>query len=155
MINFIAGFVFALICLQCYKLITRDEKTMKYLTSPVHGKFDFNWTTKQILAMFNENMSERWYEARAHCDQNVFMSILTALHLIWIVRTEMEYVDHDGYRDTYNYFHGLCGYNKVKAKATSSDFLSRIIDPELFYYYQTFICGHNVVHDFMTNTTYE
>lgn len=149
MFDFLMGLVFAVICFSAYKIVAKDEKTMKYLTSPVDGKFDINWTTRQIIALFNTNASERWYESRAHCHKGILVSVLATLHLIWIVRTDMGYNDDDMFYCKYSYFHGFQSFETLKKKCLSKKFLDKIIDIKKNYYYQTFICGYNVVNDFV------
>lgn len=156
MLNFIIGVICTLIWLQIVKLLKEEGVIIKYLTSPVTKRFEFDWTTRQLLALINKGASERWYEARVHCHQNVLISLMAALHLIWIISTEMEFIGIENrYFYICNYFHGFQSYKHILNKCTNSDFLCKIIDNKTYYYYQTFICGHNVVHDFMTNTTHE
>lgn len=88
MLNFIIGVICTLIWLQIVKLLKEEGVIIKYLTSPVTKRFEFDWTTRQLLALINKGASERRYEARAYCHQNIFISILTTLHLIWVVRIE-------------------------------------------------------------------
>lgn len=150
MLNFIIGVICTLIWLQIIKLLKEEGVIIKYLTSPVDNKFSLDWTTRQLLALINKGAAERWYEARIHCHQNIFMSLMTSLHLVWIVRTEMEFINTDNrYYYVCNYFHGFQSYQQILNKCTNSDFLYKIIDNKIFYYYQTLICGHNIVHDFM------
>lgn len=151
MLDFLMGIVFSIICFFSYKTVTEDEETMKYLTSPVDSKFNLNWTTRQIIALINAGASERWYESRTHCHKSILVSVLTTLHLIWIVRTDIGYIDEDDmFYCEYSYFHGFRSFEALKKKCLSKKFLDKIIDIKKNYYYQTFICGHNVVNDFVT-----
>jgi hypothetical protein len=97
-------------------------------------------------------MSERWYEARAHLNQGIFISLLSAFHLIHIVRIEYE-TSRDCYV-SYVIFktHGFQSLGDLKAKMPNWIQEKKDQAKDAKYYHQTFVCGHNVVDDFMNSS---
>lgn len=65
----------------------------KFYTTPSEGKFELNWTLRQILSRFStqtrDTMADRWYEAREHLHKGVFVSLCCAFGLIRLIRIDL------------------------------------------------------------------
>lgn len=120
----------------------------EYLCTPSSGKLELNWTTRQVLALFSKGASKRWYEARAHLGRGVFVSLLAAFHLVYVIRIEYETDKDSVLCYSTKIIHGFQSLNDIMKKLPV---LSNTMRHEkATCYYQTFVSGHNIVHDFMT-----
>lgn len=145
-----------------YFLFDKEQKALKefkkFLSSPMDERLEINWTTRQLLSLVSKPASERWYEARAHLHQNIFLSILCALHLIQLVR--VDFIDDDQQRGRCKVFI-LHGFQSIYTIMKQSERLIKVTQEEVnketsednkMSYYQTFVAGHNVVEDFMNGS---
>lgn len=137
--------------------IIRDKmeggKIFEYFATPGGGyhkpKLELNWTGRQFFYLLSRGMGERWYEARAHLYRGVFISILSAFHLIHIVRIEYE-TNRDGYVSYVVFItHGFQSLQTLKKKLPKWIKEKKSQAKDASYWYQTFVCGHNVIGDFM------
>lgn len=145
-----------------YFLFDKEQKALKefkkFLSSPVNERLEVNWTTRQLLSLVSKRASERWYEARAHLHQNIFLSMLCALHLIQLVR--VDFIDDDQQRVRCKTF-TLHGFQSIDTIMKQSERLIKVASEEInkelsednkMSYYQTFVAGYNVVEDFMNGS---
>lgn len=124
-------------------------KFLEYLGSPINGRIELNWSLRQVLALFSKGMSERWYEAREHLHRGVFISLLSTLHLIHIVRFDYATTREDYYGTVTFIVHGFQSVQTLKTQMPQwiKDKKTEVKDAD--YWYQSFVAGHNVVSDFM------
>lgn len=130
-----------------------------YYRTPSDGKLELNWTTQQVLALFSKPASKRWYEARCHCYLGVFVSLLCTFGLVHLVRVDFM---HDSGSYGRNRTLIIPAFLLSKKNVLNGKYLGLLIqrarrslglateEGERFYYYQTFVAGKNVVHDFTT-----
>ena len=137
--------------------IIRDKmeggKIFEYFATPCSGYKDktleLNWSGRQFFYLFSKGMGERWYEARAHLYRGVFISLLSAFHLIHIVRIEYE-TSRDGYMSFVVFItHGFQSLATLQKKMPDWIKQKKSQAKDAQYWYQTFIAGHNVVGDCM------
>jgi hypothetical protein len=120
--------------------------------SGINNELQFdNWFVRQFISLFNKRSAKRWYESRTHLNRNIFVSLLCAFGLVDIVRFEFEKNGHD-YWHTYEikYYFGLRSYNCLLKKALGDISAVKEETENAGDYYELFIAGHNVAHDFMT-----
>lgn len=132
----------------------QGEGFMKYFGTPTGGRYDkpkleLNWTGRQFFLLFSKGMSERWYESRAHLYQGVFISLLSAFHLIHIVRIEYEtskecYVSYVIFKT-----HGFQSIESIKKQMPKWIKEKKSEAKDAQHWYQSFVAGHNVIGDFM------
>lgn len=127
---------------------------MEYFGTPCGGRGDksrleLNWTGRQFFYLFSRGMGERWYEARAHLNRDVFISVLSAFHLIHIVRIEYE-TSRDGYISWVSFVtHGFQSLATLKTKLPNWIKEKKAEAKDAQHWYQTFVAGHNVIGDWM------
>lgn len=132
------------------------KKFLDRFRAPTDGTFQLNWGLREFFKIFSKDMSERWYECRTHCNQGILVSLLSAFHLVWVVRGEFFIEGEDdriGY--VYSYIHGFQSVNtvfkKYKKYLDNDPEFDKIYKERNFNgVYQVFIAGHNVVADFMS-----
>lgn len=136
------------------KLPAVGKAFMNYFGSPSTENLEVDWSLRQLFRLFNYRMSERWYEARVHTRQSVWISLLCAFNILTIVRFEFESKKEEGRH-----------YYKVKTWKWTLSFKS---DQEKMKFlldevknvrphmpidagdlYQIFVAGDNVVWDYM------
>jgi hypothetical protein len=145
-ITFVIGLLFGFIV----RNRMEGGSIIKYLGSPCDQRLELDWAGRQIFRLFSKGMSERWYEARAYLNQGIFFSLLAAFHLIHIVR-----IDYETSRDSYVSFvifkvHGFQSIADLKSKMPKWIEEKKAQAKDAKYYHQTFVCGHNVISDYMS-----
>lgn len=117
--------------------------------SPSTGKLPLSWSVKVFLEHFSTASADRWYESIAHCKQGAFISLLSALHLVYVVRLEfVSMTDSCSGRYTLHYYHGFRSFDALKHLLLNTPGLYRHSDEE-YMYDQTFVAGHNVIQSWM------
>lgn len=124
-------------------------KMYDYFASPCGNNLELDWGGRQFFRLFSKGMSERWYEARAHLNRGVFISLLATFHLIHIVRIEFETSKENLHSYDTMFVHGFQSLKTLKEKLPKLIEQARTKAKDAQYYYQTFISGHNIIHDFM------
>lgn len=150
-IAFIGGFIVGIIA----RNKMDGTSVMEYFGTPgggPHGqkpKLELNWTGRQFFYLITRGMGERWYESRAHLRRGVFLSLLSAFHLIHIVRIDYE-TNREGYFTTVQFItHGFQSIQTLKKKMPAYVKEKKSQAKDADYWYQTFVSGHNVIGDFM------
>lgn len=134
--------------------VIRDKmeggKIFEYFATPGREKHvELDWGLKQFFELFSEKMGQRWYEARAHLYQGVFISLLSAFHLIHIVRIEYQTTREDYTSYVIVKTHGFQSLKTLKKKLPKWTKEKKSQAKDADYWYQTFVSGHNVISDFM------
>ncbi len=136
-------------------LVTRKRE---YFASPSSNKIELNCAVKQALKLISYKAGQRWYEARALLFLGIFTSVLCALKLIHLVRIDFMHNDESHGRSTVIKIPGWVKYEKILddhewwvEKARTQLKLNGDEGRKNYWYYQTFIAGHNIVKDFMNN----
>ena len=140
--SFILGIAFSFLL----SAVSRAGGFREKFGSPSTGDFELDWTVKEVLAMFSESASSRWYEARAHVRTGVFFSILCTLGIMYIARFEFESANDSRKGFTRKkHYHGFRSYSKLK-KAILADVpaVQESVDEES-YFSGAIITGHNFV----------
>jgi hypothetical protein len=151
--HIVYSILLAFICLILGFLIRNKiegGKVFDYFATPGRDHhLELNWAGRQFFLLFSKGMSERWYEARAHLYQGVFISLLSTFHLIHIVRIEYE-TSRDCYI-SYVIFktHGFQSLATLEKKMPEWIKTKKAEAKDAQHWYQTFVCGHNVIGDFM------
>lgn len=137
-------------------IVRTYTKLHEYLRSPSTDKLDLDWSTRQIIRVFNTNASERWYESRVHLKNGVLKSLACTLHLIYVVR--ISFIDEDMCSGKSKVFtvHGFQSLKSVmvyieKQCAVFYEEINKDENKKLEYY-QSFVAGHNVVHDYISGS---
>lgn len=120
---------------------------LQYFGEPCNQRLELNWAGRQFFLLFSKGMSKRWYEARAHLYQNVFVSLLSTFHLIHIVRIDYETSRESSYSYTITITHGFQSIRTLMTKMPQLIKAKKAEAKDATYWYQTFVCGHNVVGD--------
>ena len=114
--------------------------------SPTTGKLSTAWAVKVFLARFSYAASERWYESITHYRRGVFISMLSALHLLYVVRVDFASVSgHWHNRCEYHYYHGFRDLKTLKQLLLATSDLYRPAG-EGFLYDQMSVAGYKVIH---------
>lgn len=121
---------------------------IRYLSSPVTHTFTVNWTTRQVLALYSDKAAQRWYESRAHLKQGVFISLLCALRLLYVVKIDFLSQSRENGHSRVFYFNGLRSYENILLKHDALIDQTAAQMPSDTMYYQTFVAGYNVVSDY-------
>lgn len=117
--------------------------------SPSTGKLSLPWSVKVFLEHFSTASADRWYESIAHCKQGAFISLLSALHLVYVVRLEfVSMTDSCSGRYILHHYHGFRSFDTLKHLLLNTPSLYRHSDEE-YMYDQTFVAGHNVIQSWM------
>ncbi|MDD2879705.1 MAG: hypothetical protein PHQ58_04665 [Rhodoferax sp.] len=126
------------------------KRAKEYFGSPLDGSFEFDWTLKQFYKLFSDNVSERWYESRAHCNRGVVISTLCAWGLIHVVR--ITYLEECGQHIWYHNRYHI--YRAFRSEAELRALIKKQIDSfpceesgTVLYFEYLFIAGQNVVHN--------
>lgn len=142
----ILGFVLGIAFSRLLSMVSRAGGFREKFSSLVDGNFELDWTVKEILALFSELASQRWYEARAHVRSGIFISLLCAMRLMYVVRFDFE-LANDSRRvfTRKKHYHGLRSYNQLK-KAILRDVptVQETVDEDSFFS-GALITGHNFV----------
>ena len=85
-LSFILGIAFSFLL----SAVSRAGGFREKFGSPSTGDFELDWTVKEVLVMFSESAGSRWYEARAHVRSGIFISLLCAMRLMYVVRFDFE-----------------------------------------------------------------
>lgn len=140
--SFILGTAFSFLL----STISRAGGFREKFGSPDNGDFELDWTVKQVLTMFSESASQRWYEARAHMGSGIVISVLCAMRLMYVVRFDFELASDScrGFTRKKRY-HGLRSYNQLQ-KAILRDIptVQETVDEDSFFS-GALISGHNFV----------
>lgn len=114
--------------------------------SPRDGRFELTWTVREILGIFSERAAQKWYEARAHLGSGIFISVICAMGLMYVVRFEFESASDSrrGFARKKRY-HGLRSYDSLE-KAILRDVpkVQETIGEDSFFS-GALITGHNFV----------
>lgn len=141
-LSFILGIAFSFLL----SAVSRAGGFREKFGSPSTGDFELDWTVKEVLAMFSELASQRWYEARAHVRSGIFISLLCAMRLMYVVRFDFELANDSRRGFTRKkHYHGLRSYNRLK-KAILRDVptVQETVDEDSFFS-GALITGHNFV----------
>lgn len=126
------------------------DKIVNYFVSPSRGEFNFDWFGRQFLSLFSNKMANRWYEARTHLNCNFIISVLVTLHIINVGRVMFELnEEYNRYESIIVVTHGFQSRKSLVKNIDNLIFKAKKHTTSDCYYYQTFISGYNVVHDFM------
>ena len=126
----------------------------KYFASPIDQKtIELNWSVSQLLKLFSTGAADRWYESRSHTNSGLLLSIVSTLGLIYTIRVSFMHDSGDSGRSTTLIRHGLQSLESLKNShadliKSARDKL-KLAEDDSYYYYDTFIAGHNVVDTFM------
>lgn len=131
-----------------------SAKAKKYFGTPDKQKFELNWFFRQFFLIFNKNMSERWYETRAHVYQSVLVSMLSTFGIATVVRYEFfSKTDHNRvYTKTKIWYFTLSfktQRERMKFIESYAEELRPSLNADADSLYQIFIAGENVVWDYM------
>lgn len=157
-VGFLLGYVLTLSIglanMTLRKLPTVSESFFRYFGTPSSKKLELDWGLKQFFALFNKQMSERWYEARAHTYQGVWISLLCAFNIVTIVRFEFE-----SKKDDCRYYTKIktwkwtlsfkSGQEKMKFLLSEVDNVRPHMPIDAGCLYQIFVAGDNVVWDYV------
>lgn len=121
--------------------------------SPTTGKLSLPWTTKTILENFSYSAAQRWYESITLCHQNPLISLLSALHLIYVVKiTFISMSDDNSGCVKHIYYHGFRSFDTLKRQLIQDEKVNNNyspgdedIDDPAYIYDTTLVAGHNVV----------
>ena len=130
----------------------------KFYTTPSEGKFELNWTTRQLLALVSKKASNRWYESRVHVRKGFWLSLLCALKVLHLVRVDFMHNSEDYGRSKTLVVPGWVRFNDIMLnhewyveKAREKLSLNNDKGRKYYYYYKTLVAGKNVVKDYMDN----
>lgn len=127
------------------------EKISNYFLSPSTRELNFDWAVRQFFLLFSKKMCNRWYEARGHMHCGIFVSILVTLHIINVGRIMFELTEYDNrYESVLFVTHGFQSRRNILKNIDKHISIAKQQVTEDCFYYQTFISGYNVIHDFMT-----
>lgn len=153
LLSFIGGFIFA----RVNSVLTEKtvKKTLKevweYFASPINGNMELGWSVRQFLNLINEKAAQRWYESKVHLDHGVFISLLCTFGFLYIVRYSFMYTDGRGVSEI-RYFHGFRTFSNLKKVILNGINEAHEKNKQTHkdsWYFQTFVTGHNVLHDYM------
>lgn len=122
---------------------------LDYFRSPSDSTLELDWGLRQLFLLFSKQASENWYEARAHLRLSVSISLMAAFGLLYAVRVDYMIDDCRGKWVNY-YFHGFRAFQSLKQKLAHETDWVKSVEPGLMYH-QTFVAGHNVIHDAYTS----
>ena len=121
---------------------------LDYFRSPSDNTLELDWGLRQLFLVFSKQASENWYEARAHMRLSVPISLMATFGLLYAVRVEYMIDDCRG-RSVIYYFHGFRSFQELEQLLISRNGWEEPVEPG-FMYHQTFVAGHNVIHDAYT-----
>lgn len=140
-ISFCAGFLLAHL---------KDLQSIRErFGSPVDGGFDINWTGKQLINLISYNASERWYEARTYLDQGIFISLLSAIGLIYTVRFEYQYAPPlcEEHFSRTRYYHGFRKQEALFDKVLADSKVIQKKEGVASFYNGAYVTGYNFIHN--------
>lgn len=126
----------------------------KYFASPIDQKtIELNWSVSQLLKLFNAAAADRWYESRQHTNSGLLLSIASTLGLVYAIRVSFMHDSGDSGRSTTLIRHGFQSLESLKKNHVDlikcATVKLKLAEDHNYYYYDTFIAGHNVVDTFM------
>lgn len=138
---------------------------LKKVQKALHNKFrtpgkdsiELNWGGRELFGMISKKAGNRWYEAREHLNQGVFVSLFCTFKLIWIVRVDLIDDSSEYGRSKTKIFHGFQSLQSVMeasnafVKEFENNYNKENPDKKM-HYYQTFVAGYNVVQDYMNGS---
>ena len=123
----------------------RFKSMFSYFLTPSNSKLELDWFGRQFLLLFSKHASEVWYECRAHLRLNLISTLVVLFGIRRVVRIDYMYEDDQrGYRELV--WFNRCNFDALRHKALAA---VPKYSEDGYYYYQMFIPGYNVVHDFM------
>lgn len=143
----ILGFVLGIAFSRLLSMVSRAGGFREKFGSPVDGSFELTRTVRKILRRIGcDRAEQRWYEARAHLGSGVFISILCAMGLMYVVRFDFQSASdfRRGFSKKKRY-HGLRSYDSLE-KAILRDVpkVQETIGEDSFFS-GVLITGHNFV----------
>lgn len=125
--------------------ILRDSRSIRQkFGSPSSGKFELDWTVRQLLSCVSESAANRWYEARALVHLGFFVSSLCAMGVLYVGEFLFMITDSQG-KTTKRYYHGFRGFEKLKTVVLSDVEKARREAKVDGYFDGVLITGHNYV----------
>lgn len=125
--------------------ILRDSRSIRQkFGSPSSGKFELDWTVRQLLSCVSESAADRWYEARALVHLGVFASSLCAMGVLYVGEFLFMITDSQG-KTTKRYYHGFRSFEKLKTVVLSDVEKARREANVDGYFDGVLITGHNYV----------
>ncbi|WP_396190514.1 hypothetical protein [Flavobacterium sp.] len=132
------------------------ECMWNYFSTPTSEKLEFDWFFYKFFELFSHAMGQRWYEARALAYRSVWLSLLCAFGIAQIVRYEYDCTTDDYCRMITKckvyYFtpDEVLFKDHMKFLVTQAVAVRDELGSEAGGVYQIFVCGKNVVWDFMS-----
>ena len=125
--------------------ILRESRSIRQkFGSPSSGKFELDWTVRQLLSCVSESAADRWYEARALVHLGVFASSLCAMGVLYVGEFLFMITDCQG-KTTKRYYHGFRSFQKLKTAVLSDVEKARRQVKVDGYFDGVLITGHNYV----------
>ncbi len=125
--------------------ILRDSRSIRQrFGSPSSGKFELDWTVRQLLSCVSGSAANRWYEARAHVHLGVFVSSLCAMGVLYVGEFLFMITDSQG-KTTKRYYHGFRSFQKLKTAVLSDVEKARREANVDGYFDGVLITGHNYI----------
>lgn len=156
-VSYAVGISLGLANMTLRKMPIIGETIVKHFATPSDNGFELNWFLRQFFLLFSERMSERWYEARQHTYQGVWVSLMCAFGICEVVRYEYTSRTDDCrmYTKTVVYWWKFMFEKKSRLHRFLFTQWS-VIRPHMAIDadspYQIFHAGHNVIWDFMNGS---